>query len=138
MLSSKNQWREKTIFFFLKTRLKKPFSLKGYPNAAQKPTRINITYIDSKKDYNLLSFYTHLTITKKIPRIFWFAYKQNLVLPKKLGLPNWIFQTGELQCTFLSISATSIHIKVCKFCKKYNACLAPLLLGIVIWFRTSQ
>jgi hypothetical protein len=56
MLSSKNQWREKTIFFFLKTRLKKPFSLKGYPNAALKPTRINMTYIDPKKRLQFTEF----------------------------------------------------------------------------------
>ena len=58
MLSSKNQWREKPISFFLKTRLKKL----SVSKATQMQPKSHILTL--KKDDGLLNFYTRLTITK--------------------------------------------------------------------------
>ena len=65
----------KTNFFRLKDSLK----------AAQKPAKINLTYIDPKKRLQFTEFLYSPLNNKKIPRIFWFGCKQSLVLPKKLG-----------------------------------------------------
>ena len=60
----------KSNFFLRKYKTKQTFSLKGYPNAVQKPARINMTYIDPKKRLPFTEFFYSPYKNKKNPRIF--------------------------------------------------------------------